>query len=192
MRHVFKMLSIAAFVLQSGAAIAQEATPPADDGLSLGEPTGPQVGEPYIQTEFGDWALRCIKAADGEVDPCNLYQLLVSDEGASVAEFNIFQLPEGGQAVAGATLVVPLETLLTQQITIAVDGQNARRYPYNFCNRAGCVARIGFTQAEIEEFKRGVQATVRIVPAAAPTQEVVLSLSLNGFTAGYDSVAIAE
>jgi len=192
MRHILKMLSIAAFFVQAGFAFAQETTPTADDGLSLGEPAGPQVGEPYISAEFGDWALRCIKAAEGEVDPCNLYQLLVSDEGASVAEFNIFQLPAGTQAVAGATLVVPLETLLTQQITIAVDGQNARVYPFNFCNRAGCVARIGFTQAEIDEFKRGVQATVRIVPAAAPTQEVVLALSLTGFTAGYDSLAIAE
>ena len=189
MRHVFKSLCLAMFLLHANTGYAQETTPPDDDGLALGEPVGPREGEPYINAEFGDWALRCIKAAEGEADPCNLYQLLVSDEGASVAEFNIFQLPAGGQAVAGATLVVPLETLLTQQVTIAVDGQNARRYPFNFCNRAGCVARIGFTQAEIDEFKRGVQATVRIVPAAAPTQEVILAVSLTGFTAGYDNAS---
>ena len=189
MRHVFKSLCLAMLLLHANTGYAQETTPPADEGLALGEPVGPREGEPYINAEFGDWALRCIKAAEGEADPCNLYQLLVSDEGASVAEFNIFQLPAGGQAVAGATLVVPLETLLTQQVTIAVDGQNARRYPFNFCNRAGCVARIGFTQAEIDEFKRGVQATVRIVPAAAPTQEVILAVSLTGFTAGYDNAS---
>ena len=187
MHYVLKLLCLATFLVQANATVAQEADAPAEDALSLGEPVGPQVGETYIAAEYGDWALRCLKAAEGEVDACNLYQLLVSDEGASVAEFNIFQLPEGGQAVAGATLVVPLETLLTQQVTISVDGQNARRYPFNFCNRAGCVARIGFTQPEIDEFKRGIQATVRIVPAAAPTQEVVLAVSLSGFTAGYDN-----
>lgn len=186
MRLVLKMLCFAAFLAQANTAIAQETATPADDGLSLGEPAGPQVGEVYISAEFGDWALRCVKAEEGEPDSCNLYQLLVNEEGASVAELNIFQLPEGGQAVAGATLVAPLETLLTQQVTIAVDGQNARRYPFTFCNRAGCVARIGFTQAEIDELKRGIQATVRIVPAAAPTQEVVLDVSLLGFTAGFD------
>ena len=192
MRHVFKSLCLAMLLLHANTGYAQETPPPTDEDLALGEPVGPREGEPYISAEYGDWALRCIKAAEGETDPCNLYQLLLSDEGASVAEFNIFQLPAGGQAVAGATLVVPLETLLTQQVTIAVDGQNARRYPFNFCNRAGCVARIGFTQTEIDEFKRGVQATVRIVPAAAPTQEVVLAVSLTGFTAGYDSVANEE
>jgi invasion protein IalB len=196
MRHVFKSFCLAMLLLHANTGLAQETTDqtPAttDDGLALGEPVGPAIGEPYISAEYGDWSLRCIKAAPGDVDQCNLYQLLISDEGASVAEFNIFQLPAGGQAAAGATLVVPLETLLTQQITIAIDGQNARRYPFNFCNRAGCVARIGFTQAEVDEFKRGNQATVRIVPAAAPTQEVVLAVSLTGFTAGYDSVAAAE
>ncbi len=189
MRYFLKWLCLATFVVQASVAIAQETETAPDDGLALGEPVGPQEGDVYIASEFGDWALRCIKAAEGERDRCNLYQLLVNEEGASVAEFNIFQLPEGGQAVAGATVVVPLETLLTQQITIAVDGQNARRYPFNFCNRAGCVARIGFTQAEIDELKRGIEASVRIVPAAAPTQEVVLAVSLTGFTAGYDNAS---
>ncbi len=193
MHHIFKPLCLAMLLLGANQGLAQETAPPAetttDGGAAPAEPVGPSEGEPYIRAEYGDWALRCIKAAEGIQDACNLYQLLVSDEGASVAEFNIFQLPEGGQAVAGATLVVPLETLLIEQITIAVDGQNARRYPFNFCNRAGCVARIGFTQAEIDELKRGAQATVRIVPAAAPTQEVVLAVSLSGFTAGYDSAS---
>jgi len=191
MRSIIKSVFLAALLCQASAALAQEATAetdaeaPAD--LSLGEPVGPQVGEPYIREEFGDWSLRCIKAQEGERDPCNLYQLLSNAEGISVAEFNMFPLPEGQRAVAGATIVVPLETLLTQQLTISVDGQNARRYPFTFCNRAGCVARVGFTQEEIDEFKRGAAATVRLVPAAAPTEEVVLDVSLTGFTAGFTS-----
>ena len=186
---LYLLLPISTFAQTTETDTTETQVPSVEDQLSFADENGggPKVGETYIAAEYGDWALRCLKAAEGEVDACNLYQLLVSDEGASVAEFNIFQLPEGGQAVAGATLVVPLETLLTQQVTISVDGQNARRYPFNFCNRAGCVARIGFTQPEIDEFKRGIQATVRIVPAAAPTQEVVLAVSLSGFTAGYDN-----
>ncbi|MEM8537272.1 MAG: invasion associated locus B family protein, partial [Pseudomonadota bacterium] len=155
------------------------------------EPVGPRIGEPYIREEFGDWALRCIRAEDGQPDPCNLYQLLLNDEGVAVAEFTLFPLPEGGRAAAGANIVVPLETLLTQQLTLAVDGANARRYPFTFCNRGGCVARIGLTADEVEEFKRGATATVRLVPAAAPTEEVVLDVSLSGFTAGFDSSTAA-
>lgn len=169
------------------AAPAEEA--PADPAadLSLGTPVDGeiQVGEPYIREEFGDWALRCLRAPEGP-DPCQLYQLLLDDEENAVAEISLFPLPAGGQAAAGATIVVPLETLLTEQLTISVDGQAPRRYPFTFCNRAGCVSRVGFTADEVNQFKRGARANLRIVPAAAPDQEVVLDISLIGFTAGYD------
>lgn len=191
MRNFLKSVFIAALLVQGSVAFAQDTTEQTDlpqlDDLNLGEPVGPREGDTYVREEFGDWALRCIKAPEGNPDPCNLYQLLSNEEGVAVAEFNIFGLPEGAQAAAGATIVVPLETLLTQQLTIAVDGQNARRYPFTFCNRAGCVARVGFTAAEVDEFRGGSVATLRLVPAAAPDQEVVLNLSLNGFTAGFDS-----
>ncbi len=144
------------------------------------------VGTPYVREEFGDWALRCLRAEEGTADPCQLYQLLNDAEGNSVAEISMFPLANGGQAAAGATIVVPLETLLTEQLLISVDGSAARRYPFTFCNRAGCVARVGFTQAEIDQFKRGNAATLQMVPAAAPDEKVILNISLTGFTAGYD------
>ncbi len=173
------------------AAEPQDTTTPFDD-LSLGEPVGPQVGQPYVLEEFGDWEMRCVKAPEGQQDPCNLYQLLQNDDGVAVAEFNMFRLPEGARAAAGATVVVPLETLLTQQLTLAVDGLNARRYPFTFCNAAGCVARFGFTEAEVQQFKRGIVATIRLVPAADPSTEVVLDVSLTGFTAGFEQTTTVE
>ena len=193
MRSFLLSTLIIAGVAFGSAAYAQEASTDtaedADSQFNIGEAVTETVGQPYIREEFGDWALRCIRAPEGQDDPCNLYQLLTNDEGVPVAEFNLFQLPAGGQAVAGANIVVPLETFLPQQLTIAVDGQNARRYPYTFCNRAGCVARVGFTQAEVDQFKAGANASIRIVPAAAPESEVLLNVSLSGFTAGYDSTA---
>lgn len=169
---------------------AEPAADPATD-LSMGAPVEggpPQVGETYIRETFGDWSLRCLKAETGE-DPCQLYQLLMDADGNAVAEISMFPLPEGSQAAAGATIVAPLETLLTEQITISVDGTGARRYPFTFCNQAGCVARVGFTADEVAQFKAGAGASMRIVPAAAPDQEVLLNISLVGFTAGYDGTA---
>lgn len=158
-------------------------------GLDMGEPveTGsgePRVGEPYAKAEFGDWLLRCLRTEEGN-DPCNLYQLLLDDQGNAVAEISMFPMPPGNEAVAGATIVVPLETLLTEQLTLSVDGTSARRYPFTFCNRAGCVARVGFTAEEVEQFKRGNAAQLTLVPAAAPDQQVDLDISLSGFTAGF-------
>lgn len=190
MSHIFKSLAIASSLVLGTATLAQESADTADD-LSLGEAVTPelQVGQPYIRAEFGDWALRCLKAEEGQPDPCQLYQLLFDDDGNSVAEISMFPLAEGSRAAAGATIVVPLETLLTQQLTLSVDGANQRRYPFTFCNAAGCVARVGFTAEEISQFKRGNAALMRMVPAAAPDEEVNLTVSLTGFTAGYDAIS---
>lgn len=154
--------------------------------LSMGEEVN-RVGQPYIAEQSGDWALRCMTTPPDQPDPCQLYQLLKDAEGNAVAEISMFPLPPGSQAAAGATIVVPLETLLTQQLTLSVDGAATRRYPFTFCNAAGCVARVGFTEEEVTQFKRGNVATLRMVPAAAPDQEVILDVSLTGFTAGFDN-----
>lgn len=151
------------------------------------EPQEPQPGQQYIQEAFNDWALRCLKVAEGE-DPCQMYQLMQDDQANDVAEIAIVPLEGSGQAVAGATIVVPLETLLTEQITLRVDGGQARRFPFNFCNVGGCVTRLGLTADDIALFRRGATATLTLVPAAAPDQQVTVTMSLSGFTAAYNAV----
>jgi invasion protein IalB len=185
---------------QTEAAPAADATEPAageaapaagaPNDLSLGAevaaPDGP--GTTYTAATFELWEQRCMRTEDGS-DPCQLYQLLKDGEGTSVAEISMFSLPPGGQAVAGATIVAPLETLLTEQMTISIDGATPKRYPFTWCAPVGCIARIGFTQADIDSFKKGAKATMTIVPALAPDQKVILDISLKGFTAGFDAVS---
>ena len=55
-----------------------------------------------------------------------------SADGNSVAEIAIVSLPDSGQAVAGATIVVPLETLLTEQLVMRVDGGQERLLTSSF------------------------------------------------------------
>jgi invasion protein IalB len=200
MPHATKLATLLAMTLALAAPLAaQEATPEAAapgadtagdpaDGLDMGTPIDggePAVGEAYTRETFGDWSMRCLNAAEGP-DPCQLYQLLFDAEGNSVAEISMFPLPEGSRAAAGATIVAPLETLLTEQVVISVDGGTAKTYPFTFCNQGGCVARVGFTAEDIAAFKAGGAANLRIVPAVAPDQVVDLVISLVGFTAGYD------
>ncbi len=150
------------------------------------EPQEPQPGQQYLAEVFGDWALRCLKTEEGD-DPCQMYQLMNDEQDNSVAEIAIVPLAAGGQAVAGATIVVPLETLLTEQITLRVDGGTARRFPFSFCNQGGCVSRIGLTEQDVNLFRRGASASVSMTPAAAPDQTVTVTMSLSGFTAAYDA-----
>lgn len=190
-------IALLAACLPAAAAWAQTApadgNEPSEGELSLGTTEGaePEVGATYVLEEHGDWQIRCVKTEDGR-DPCQMYQLLADGEGNSVAEFSLFNLPEGQEALAGSTVITPLETLLTAQLRIAVDAGQGKRYPFAFCSQIGCFARLGFTSAEIDGFKRGAAATVTIVPAAAPDQTVELKLSLKGFTAGWDAVKAAN
>ncbi|PYE86036.1 invasion associated locus B family protein [Pseudoroseicyclus aestuarii] len=149
-------------------------------------------GQPYIRDEFDDWSQRCLRAPEGEAEPCQLYQLLLDGEENAVAEISILPLEEGNQAAAGVVVVVPLETQLTEQLTLQIGTNEARQYPYEFCNQAGCVSRFGLSDEQLTQFRRGASGTVRIVPAAAPDQEVTLDMSLAGFTAGFDAISEGE
>jgi invasion protein IalB len=158
--------------------------------LSLGEDVN-EIGQPYTRDVNEAWEMRCIRAEEG-VEPCQMYQMMDDGQGAPVAEISLFRLPAGGQAVAGATVIVPLETSLTAQLTISIDGDTPRRYPYAFCNPVGCYVRLGLTAADVAAFKRGNEAVLTIIPAMAPDQTVQLPLSLKGFTASYDAVSVLE
>ena len=169
-------------------------TPGADEQLDLGQPVAdgePQPGDRYSKQTFGDWELACIKT-DTETDPCSLLQILEDDKGTAVAEISMFRIKGSGKAVAGASVVVPLETLLPAQLTIAVDQGAGKRYNYSFCTELGCVAQIGLTQEDIDAFKRGKVAKVSLRPAPAPDRIVELNMSLNGFTTGFDAVDVVE
>lgn len=201
-RQVAFALSLGLGLATGAAALAQEApaegaapaegTPEAaaipDTGLSMGQTPAEGPGSTYVKETHGAWELRCVRVAEG-TEPCQLYQLLKDGQGTSVAEIGLFTLPAGGEAAAGATIIAPLETLLTAGLRIGVDEATPKAYPFTFCSQIGCVARVGFTAEEVEAFKKGGKATLTIVPAVAPDQTVALEVSLSGFTAGYDAVA---
>lgn len=160
---------------------------PAATELPLGQEVAPAGPEPYVKSTMGDWQLRCLRVQDGS-DPCEIYQLLKDEKGNSVAEITLVALPEGGEAAAGATVVVPLETYLPPQLRIVVDAGKAKLYPYRFCASVGCFAQFGFTAAEIEEMKKGAKATISVIPNIAPDQVVSVNVSLKGFTDAFEAV----
>lgn len=165
-----------------------------EHGLDLGEPvtSGPKLGDRYSKEKHGDWDLACIRI-EADTDPCSLLQVLTDANGNAMAEFSMFRLgQQGGQAVAAATMIVPLETLLPAALTISIDGAPGKRYNYSFCNPLGCVAKIGLTAADIESFKKGNEAIISLRPAPAPDQIVEMKMSLKGFTAGYNVVDVVQ
>lgn len=166
---------------------AQSDAPAADTSLPLGREVS-TVGETYVAETHGDWEIRCIRAEEGQPEPCQLYQLLLDANGGAVAEFNIFDLPDEGQVVAGATIVTPLDTLLQPGIRLRVDDGTWSEFPFAFCQPIGCFARLGLTEGNLEAFRAGTDAFVALVPLPAPDQVVQLEASLRGFTAGFEAL----
>jgi invasion protein IalB len=214
MYRSLSILSLAAALGLAGASFAQDATssdaatdsgaaadtsaaeatetpetdaPKSDEAFATGKAVTDAEPPVYIKEQFGDWDLRCFRNKDGE-DPCQLYQLLREAGGNPVAEFSIFRIEGQAPAVAGATAIVPLVTLLTEELKLSVDGGTAKSYPYRVCTEAGCVAQMGLTEQDIAAFKKGKTAQMLLVPAQAPDQKVKIDISLSGFTAGYEAV----
>ncbi len=174
------------------AAPAEPATEPATEGeaaeapaTGAGDPAGPEILE-IVRDTFGDWQVRC--APDG--DDCFMYQLAHDDEGNPVAEVSMLRLPAGEQAVAGVTIVTPLGTLLPPGLGIQIDSNEARQYPFAWCSQVGCFARFGLDDATVNTMKRGRAGKVSLLAVGAPDEPVVLDLSLTGFTAAFDSLAV--
>jgi len=206
MPKLLTSFSIMAFLAMGGALSAQEATQPAPEapaetaqpetgtpavGLDTGRPV--QEDPAYIKSTHDDWQIKCFRTGvEGQEDLCQMYQLLTESAGNPVAEFSIYRLPEGGPVIAGATIAAPLGTLLTEEIKLAVDGGNAKSYAYSFCTMAGCFARIGLTQEDVNNMKRGVKVTIEIVPAQAPDQRVKIDASLKGFTAAFEEASVLQ
>ena len=200
MRNSLMPLTLALLMALAAPLAAQETTAeaPADpSAFDMGTPVPAdqlQPGQPFVAAVFDDWSLRCVNNPDG-ADLCTLYQLLKDQDDNSVAEIGLIPLPEGGEAAAGATIVAPMETLLTANLRMSIDGGEARMYPFTYCSErpaspmlsSGCISRIGFTAADIAQFKAGGAAKLVIVPAVAPDQRVELTISLIGFTAAMDA-----
>ncbi|WP_407493526.1 invasion associated locus B family protein [Pseudooceanicola sp. MF1-13] len=197
-------LSVLALAAFSGAAIAQDTTtaapaeeqtteeaqaaPATDPTLDTGVADDETVGAGYVREENGDWQTQCVRAEDPATEPCQLYQLLRGAENNPVAEVIIEKLPAGGQVAAGATILVPHGTALARDMRIAVDGGKGKVYRYAFCDSNACYARIGLLPEDIASFKQGAGATVTLFAFERLDNPVELSLSLSGFTAGYDAL----
>ena len=184
----FRAVLMAALVALPIAASAQSDGSSAASDLPVGRPVE-DTGSTYTAETHGDWEIRCVRVAEGQREPCQLYQLLVDENGNPVAEMNIFDLPDQDPVVAGGTIITPLQTMLQPGTRLRIDDNPWVEYPFAFCQPVGCFVRLGLRQSDLDLMRSGGSADVAIVPVQAPDQVVVVSASLNGFTAGFDALA---
>ena len=89
--------------------------------------------------------------------------------------------------------MVPLETLLTKKFRFAFSEESKKEFPYSFCNKNGCLVRMGLLEEDIEAMKKGSSSEISITHISRPRNSSInLSLSLDGFTAAFDIITVLK
>ena len=153
------------------------------DSLSIDDTvmSEPQKMEPYIKERFKNWTLKCIKPVNS-IERCEANQIIFNQKKQPVAEISIIKLPKGQVAAAAATIIVPLETILSEGLVLAIQELEPKKYQFKFCNSLGCYSQIGLTDDEVEALKRKEKASIFLKHISSGDQQIVIPMSLDGFT----------
>ena len=159
------------------------------DSLSIDDTimSEPQKTEPYIKERFGNWSLKCIKT-ENSIERCEANQIIFNQKQQPVAEISIIKLPKGQIAAAAATIIVPLETILSEGLILAIQESEPKQYQFKFCNSLGCYSQIGLTDDEVEALKRKEKASIFLKHISSGDQQIVIPMSLDGFTKIFSNV----
>ena len=159
------------------------------DSLSIDDTmmSDPQQTEPYIKERFENWTLKCIKPVNS-IERCEANQIIFNQKQQPVAEISIIKLPKGQVAAAAATIIVPLETILSEGLVLAIQELEPKRYQFKFCNSLGCFSQIGLTEDEVEALKRKEKASIFLKHISSGDQQIVIPMSLDGFTKTFANV----
>ena len=159
------------------------------DNLSIDDTimSEPQKTEPYIKERFDNWSLKCIKTVNS-IERCEANQIIFNQKQQPVAEISIIKLPKGQVAAAAATIIVPLETILSEGLVLAIQELEPKKYQFKFCNSLGCYSQIGLTDDEVEALKRKEKASIFLKHISSGDQQIVIPMSLDGFTKTFSNV----
>ena len=159
------------------------------DSLSIDDTmmSEPQKMEPYIKERFENWTLKCIKPVNS-IERCEANQIIFNQKQQPVAEISIIKLPKGQVAAAAATIIVPLETILSEGLVLAIQELEPKKYQFKFCNSLGCYSQIGLTDDEVEALKRKEKASIFLKHISSGDQQIVILMSLDGFTKTFSNV----
>ena len=143
--------------------------------------------EPYIKERFENWTLKCIKPLNS-VERCEANQIIFNQKQQPIAEISIFKLPRDQIAAAAATIIVPLETVLSEGLILAIQELEPKKYQFKFCNSLGCYSQIGLTDDEVKALKKKEKASIFLKHISSGDQQIVIPMSLAGFTKTFSKV----
>jgi invasion protein IalB len=182
-RILFRAVAIACLVglFAAGAAMAQAQAPAEAPAQAPGQAPGQKQ---VLAATHGSWEVHCLEGTE----TCAMQQVGNTSEGERALLVTVQRLAgvesEGRAVPAAITVTMPMGVLIPYGVRVRVDQGNMAQVPLLRCLPEGCVARAPMAEEAINELKRGSTATFAIFLQ----EEVLVDISLNGFTAAYDAL----
>ena len=150
-------------------------------------PAGATETQSVTRETIGAWEVACLPSGDN----CAMAQIGNDESGTPVMEMVIRKLDEPLEvgertAIAVLDVITPLGVVLIDGLSVTIDGGRTETAPFQICTEQGCLVREPIDDDLVKRFKRGNSAVVSVV--AANQGEVNATISLSGFTRGYDGL----
>lgn len=164
--------------LAMGLLLASAAQAQTDSGSTVGDLPDADVNR------FEDWAVQCQQPESADSEICVMFQRQVLDNGRTILMMTVRNDPNRPEPMV--MLQVPLGVLLQPGLSISVDDGEPVELDYALCNENGCITTFPLVDRIQDALKKGLAADVVII--TADQQEVVVSVSLKGFTAALEAL----
>lgn len=176
-------------------ALAQDQQP-SPPGKAFGprvKPGQEQVGQPAAappasQTvaTHGAWQIQCAADKDGKKG-CGMVQVTRSDKNPKVGlSLVIVRTKQGDKDVVMMRVMAPIGVYLPTGVALEVDGVAVGRVPFTRCRPQICEALAEASPETLGKMKKGTAAN--FIVYEAPGLGVPMKISLEGFSAGLDSL----
>lgn len=147
-----------------------------------------QSAPPGVE-QFGDWGVTCPPEGSNMPKICTMVQVVsATPEGQSESML----LMRASLALVGPdrtpaiSIQVPLGVLLPAGIAVKIDEGEPLGMPYRLCGQDGCRAVLPVQAETLAAMKAGAEARVAFMDATG--EQIVVPMSLTGFTAAFDRV----
>ena len=167
-KSLFKLAAVAGLVLTC---IAQTAIPAQAQG--------------EVRSTHGDWQMRCDTPPGAGGEQCALIQNVTASDRENVG-LSVIVLKTADKQARILRVLAPLGVLLPSGLGLKVDNADIGRAGFVRCLPNGCIAEVTLEDDLLSKLKAGSQATFIIFQT--PEEGIGIPISLNGFSAGYDTL----
>lgn len=176
--------AVAALMLSPLSAFAQDAAPAAPATETPAAEAAPADAAAAPADASQNWLKVCDPLPDGQ-QACIMRQVVLNN-GQFLGSFLLRDDP-GQESRLLAVAAVPLGVLLPFGLTWQIDGAKPIRVPYMLCDPTSCATQLVINEQYVNSLKKG--GTLKLTAKNRQNQDLVIDITLAGFTAAYDGDA---